>query len=341
MNLRRAARVCTVVKGAVAILVLCGLELACTAPAGSAPTTAPATGSVAPPPMTSATPLPRATEAPPLRAGIPTTSPGPTVALLLEVSKEVPVTGDDIVVTVSALVGNQQPSIASATVAFGDGTSASVRGSCANGGSSLLVHHAYRQPGTWVLRVTAATLCTVGLALDLSTVGVTVLAAASAASATWPTCRPDQLAGSGRVVGAGLGNVGAIVTLENRSTAACQLQGYPDLRLMAADGRTLPATVRDLTTTDDYLFPAIQPHRVSLAPGAFASFQIGYGDNPFGPEATAAYDVACPTVAAVAVLLPGMTASTIAPIAMAPCAGVLDVSALFAGRSWISFAPDG
>jgi hypothetical protein len=65
---------------------------------------------------------------------------------------------------------------------------------------------------------------------------------------------------SGTTIGAGLGHIGVLITLQNRSSASCQLTGYPGLQLLAPGGRRLPTSV---TQEEDYLFPAITPHRVA------------------------------------------------------------------------------
>jgi hypothetical protein len=66
LNLRRAASVCTVVKGAMPIVIVCGLVLACTAPASSRTTLRSSTPSppLATPAVTAVAPTPSATTTP-------------------------------------------------------------------------------------------------------------------------------------------------------------------------------------------------------------------------------------------------------------------------------------
>jgi hypothetical protein len=320
--------------GAVALLVA-----ACAAPSTTQVPSSPVAPSRLPSPANTARATPTTQHPHPLPSESPTPY-APAATVSVELSEQVPVTGDPITVTVSAESRGLVPvGLAAATVAFGDGSAASTSGPCTGGGSELHLRHAYQRPGSEDLRVTAATLCDATTAADISVTiaGVTVLPAAPAASASWPTCTTFQLHLAGTTIGAGLGHIGVLITLQNRSPASCQLTGYPGLQLLAPGGLRLPTTV---TREEDYLFPAILPHRVALAPGAYAAFDLGYLDNPFGPAANEPYAAACPTVAAAQVVLPSTHQYGTAVVEMTPCNGLLNVSPLFAGRTWISFPAD-
>jgi hypothetical protein len=162
-----------------------------------------------------------------------------------------------------------------------------------------------------------------------------VLPAAERASASWPPCAPNQLTITATGAGAGLGHVGKLFTLRNTSSGSCQLRGYPDLQLLASSGRRLPTTVIR-AVTGAYLFPAVVPHRVALQPGAVASFDLQYGDNPVGPAADDPDATACPAAAHVEVTVPNAGGHNLVRASMAPCGGQLVVSPVVPGAQWLA-----
>lgn len=169
--------------------------------------------------------------------------------------------------------------LAQATVAFGDGSSQSITASCAGRGSpALTVDHVYQTAGDFVVRVSAARFCNLAGEAELSPgdseAGYSqVLPAAPAGSQAWPPCSQAQLQISARLADAGLSNRELLFTLRNVSSSDCQMYGYPGLRLAAPDGQVLPVTV---DRGGAYLFPAVAPSLVGLAPGDLASFDVGY-----------------------------------------------------------------
>ena len=71
--------------------------------------------------------------------------------------------------------------------------------------------------------------------------------------------------------------------------------------------------------------------------GGYAAFNLGYGDNPFGPGTNEPYELACPSARWVRIVLPNTNQFGTASFAMAPCEGRMNVSAIFPGADWVSF----
>ena len=134
-------------------------------------------------------------------------------------------------------------------------------------------------------------------------------------------------------LGAATGNVGDVIRLQSRSAASCQLTGYPGLVLISPRGDEL-RTVARAAFDGSYLFPAVAARRVALAPGDYASFEIGYTDNTSGVGNSEPYSVACPSAAWLRVRLPGTHQYGTVTAPLAPCEGVIDVAPLVAGLGW-------
>jgi hypothetical protein len=100
---------------------------------------------------------------------------------------------------------------------------------------------------------------------------------------TYPPCLTDQLRLSLGRAGAASGSWGESGFLTNNSTAHCTLEGYPNLSLLNAAGRTVlkfgPGTA---TYT---LFDPARPRPVTLEPGVAAKFD--FSANDFNPIANA------------------------------------------------------
>jgi hypothetical protein len=266
--------------------------------------------------------------------------------LYFQTSEEVPFTGDVVTFTAQAsahpgFVGMLR--LASVTVSFGDGISASATQQCPGGGQApagkgLAVAHSYRRAGLYTAEVTAASICgeTGSPQLTGVSAAVRVLAAALAASASWPLCTAGGVRIADHGTGAGLGHVGVLFTVHNASATGCNLMGYPGLKLLASSGSALPTTVHD-AATGTYLFPAVAPHRVALRPGGYAEFELEYGDNPVGSQASEPYSTACPAASQADVTLPGASAGTVIAASMAPCGGDVWVSPVIPGRKLITF----
>jgi hypothetical protein len=276
-------------------------------------------------------------------AAPPSAAPG-TTQVYLSSSAPVPFTGEVVDLTVQASAGTpipQQHPVASATVSFGDGATATLQGRCAASSTTplspgLVFRHTYQRTGQVTPRLTAAAVCGESGRPDLAPgPSLRVLPAAPAASASWPQCSRNQIGITAAGTGAGLGHVGMLFTLRNTSAASCRLQGYPGLQLLGSSGQQLPTTVVR-AATGAYLFPAVAPHRVALAPGAAASFDLQYGDNPVGAQANEPYAQACPSASSAEVTLPDASDHSVVPVSMAPCGGQVLVSPIVPGSQWLS-----
>jgi hypothetical protein len=282
---------------------------------------------------------------PPAGAGAPASrAPGGTETAYLSTREPVPFTGDVVPLTVQASAGTgsqQWQRLASATVSFGDGAAATVRARCTGAAlpppsAGLVVRHAYQRAGLISPQLTAAAVCGQAGHPALSPgPALRVLPAAPAASASWPQCNRSQIGITATGTGAGLGHVGVLFTLRNTSPASCRLAGYPGLVLLAGNGQALPTTVVR-AVTGAYLFPPVVPHRVALPPGGIASFDLQYGDNPVGAQATEPYAQACPSATGAGVTLPNASGHSVVPVSMAPCGGRVLVSPVVPGSRWLS-----
>lgn len=264
----------------------------------------------------------------------------------LAASAPVPFTGDVVGLTAQASAGPGSPRwlrLASVTISFGDGAAGTASQACAGrhaapAAKGLTVGHAYSRAGVFTTRVTSATICGhVGQpALADVTQAVQVLPSAPAASASWPRCTRDEVQISGSGTGAALGHVGVLFTLHNTSAVGCQLFGYAGLGLLGPGGRPLPTTVHR-AVSGTYLFPAVVPHPVALAPGGYASFDLEYGDNPSGAQASEPYARACPAASQTEVTLPNAYDFSVARVDMAPCGGAVWISPVIPGRARLQF----
>ncbi len=321
-SLRRPSRIATVVAIVVAAIVASG----CTSVTPTVPI------STTPAPIASS-PLVLATAQPTIVAA----TPPPAFPVDLEIAPAPAFVGDHLTLTVTSFLNSVTPSppLSSATVDFGDGTSATGTGSCT---TEVRLSDTYRTAGDFQATLTAASACDPSASVDLSNVVamIHVFPAAPAASASWPVCTTFQLRLAGPYTGFGLGNVVTLITVRNISASSCTLTGYPGLVLIGAEGSFLPTHVRP-AITGAYMFPAIVPHRVALAPGGVASFMIGYGDNPFGPDANKPYNIACPPSVAVRVILPGTDEFGTARVSMRVCEGSVSVSPIVPGADGLRF----
>jgi hypothetical protein len=318
----------------------------------------PAAGSSRPGSAGSPTPMPASRPSPVAgdsRSPVPAAStsagsspPASGAVINLAASAPVPFTGDVVGLTVQASAGPGSPRwlrLASVTVSFGDGTAGTASQACAGrhpapAAKGLTVDHAYSRAGLFTTRVTSATICGQAGQPDLAYVmqGVQVLPSAPAASASWPQCTRGEVQVTDSGTGAGLGHVGVLFTLHNTSAAGCRLFGYPGLGLLGPGGQPLPTTV-NRAVSGTYLFPAVVPHWVALAPGGYASFDLEYGDNPWGAPASEPYAQACPAASQTEVTLPNAYDFSVVPADMAPCDGAVWVSPVIPARTWLQFPP--
>lgn len=295
----------------------------------------------------------------PTAAGLPSPAPGPAgtpavsataasaaasatgTVIYLTASEQVPFAGDVVTLTAQAAAGPGSARwlrLASVSVTFGDGSAGWASQGCTGPLRGLTIRHAYQRAGLFTTQATSARICDRAGRPDLTgvTSAMRVLPAAPAASASWPQCRRDQVRVAARGTGAALGHVGVLFTLRNVSRTSCRVLGYAGLRLLSRAGRRLPTTVHH-AASGTYLFPPVAPHRVALRPGAFAAFELEYGDNPVGPQASEPYAQACPAAAQAEVTWPGAGGSSVVAAAMAPCGGAVWISPLIPGRQWIAF----
>jgi Protein of unknown function (DUF4232) len=165
---------------------------------------------------------------------------------------------------------------------------------------------------------------------------IPVTSVAPTAIPDWPACTTTQLQLTEPWSGAGLGNAAVQITIQNTSTTGCTLKGYPDLAMVGHGGKRL-ATHVIRAIGGDYLFPAAAPDAVAIEPGQFASFMIGFTDNPYGPNADKPYDVACPPAVALRVILPSPRRVATTKVSMAPCNGDVRVSPIVPGPNGLRF----
>jgi hypothetical protein len=187
---------------------------------------------------------------------------------------------------------------------------------------------------TWrAITLAAATAAAVGA---LAGCGASAPTAAGAAPGS-SRCTRDEVRIADRAIGAALGHVGVLFTLHNTSAVSCRLFGYAGLELLGPRGRPLPTTVHR-AVSGTYLFPAVVPHWVALAPGGYAAFDLEYGDNPSGAQAGEPYSQACPAASHTEVTLPNAYDFSVVPAHMAPCGGAVWISPVIPGRAWLKFS---
>jgi Protein of unknown function (DUF4232) len=345
MNTWRVITLAAAVATAGGALAGCGVG----GPAAAGASSPAAAGSHSP--AAAGSPSPAASSRSPVPAARPRVVTGPLASaavINLAAGAPVPFTGDTVGLTVQAAAGPGSPRwlrLASVTVSFGDGTAGTASQACAGrhaapAAKGLTVDHAYSRAGLFTTQVTSATICGQAGQPDLAYVmqGVQVLPSAPAASASWPQCTRGEVQVSDSGSGAGLGHVGVLFTLHNTSAAGCRLFGYPGLGLLGPGGQPLPTTV-NRAVSGTYLFPAVVPHWVALAPGGYASFDLEYLDNPWGAQASEPYAQACPAASQTEVTLPNAYDFSVVPADMAPCGGAVWVSPVIPARTWLQFPP--
>jgi hypothetical protein len=272
----------------------------------------------------------------------PVASPSPQASaqgatVFLDTGDNVAFSGERVTLTVDAYTpADPLATVAvAATVDFGDGSVGTTGASCA---APATLKHVYQRGGTYDPKVIAVTTCGQSITADLTGASsiLRIFPTAPATSVSWPTCTTFQLRMTGRSIGAGMGNMADLIVLQNRSTTNCKLEGYPGLQLVVSDGRLLPTTVAP-PSAGAYSFPLVLPHRVALVPGTYASFELGWEDQPSGAGNNEPYAVACPSSEWVRVILPGTRQYGTAALPMGACGGRVDVSPLVPGSTGFSF----
>ena len=145
----------------------------------------------------------------------------------------------------------------------------------------------------------------------------------TATSTAGMPCGGQVLSGRLATSDAAAGHVHLVIALRNAGAVACTLEGYPLVALVGAGGKALPAHA---THDGDMAFPATTPAAVTLAPGAVASFDIGFGHVPGDGETS------CPEAQSLRVTPPGDTHAVTVAATADPCdSGRFAVSPLVAG----------
>jgi hypothetical protein len=141
------------------------------------------------------------------------------------------------------------------------------------------------------------------------------LPTAFAAHGASGTCTRAQLGVRQNGTQGTAGTIHGAWVFTNRSGTSCVLNGYPDLQLYGKAGRPIHTSVLE------DLAPA--PSEVTLAPGGSATFLSSYSDVSSGHP--------CPTSSVAQITAPGADASLFIPAELAPCGGIVHVSAVRAG----------
>lgn len=198
---------------------------------------------------------------------------------------------------------------------------------------SLPVSHRYARPGQHTIRIWARLGCGPDQPVQSGTAMVYAYRSAPPAAASWPRCQPGQLSAALGSLGAATGHVGVQVVLRNVSDIPCHLYGFPGLQLLNASGAALPTITH---WGGSFLFPALSPHLVGLAPGQKASFDLAYVDIPVG-NPPPSYQQACPAAATLAIIPPDDFTSLSTTAEISPCNGDLSVSPVVPGTTRIPF----
>ena len=157
---------------------------------------------------------------------------------------------------------------------------------------------------------------------------ILVPACESGSSTTPPgastTCRASQLGAARLGTAAAAGHIVVTYGLQNTSTGACTLFGYPGVQMVDRAGRALATQV---SHGGSYTFVGETPAAVALAPGVQASFFLGYSDVPAGNR------TGCAPSSRIDITPPGDTAAVMVADQIAPCGGAVTVSPVHAGTA--------
>jgi hypothetical protein len=159
------------------------------------------------------------------------------------------------------------------------------------------------------------------LPIALAALTLAVIAVSATAATPMPTCKATQLRLRATAYGEAGGQFLQTFTFTNTDQSACQLVGWPTLRLLDPSGKTEPApTIRVVQGQ-----PGTRPfHTVVVQPGSAAAFDI------FGADFDAMANRACPKTHGFSLAPPGVVPS---PVAVAvPFCGPFYVAPIVAGR---------
>lgn len=121
----------------------------------------------------------------------------------------------------------------------------------------------------------AARVSTLGLLLG----ALIAIAPASALAAS--QCKTNQLSARTTGAQAGLGHIGFVLVLTNRSSTNCMTGGYLGLERLGADRRPIAT---HLHRGSGYLFPSPAPLTLVVPPGHSVSAGVEWLDGPVGSE---------------------------------------------------------
>lgn len=134
-------------------------------------------------------------------------------------------------------------------------------------------------------------------------------------------CRGPQLKLSTEGGDAGAGNRVTNIGIQNISSTACSLTGYPGVVLQDRQGRNLTA-INSEQSPGSYFTAGQAPAPVTLAPQSKAAFELAWSVVPNEAQG----QTSCPNVARIRVTAPGDTSAASLNLAFAPCGGRVRVS---------------
>lgn len=126
---------------------------------------------------------------------------------------------------------------------------------------------------------------------------------------------------------AGAGNRFATLSLQNVSSQACYLSGWPGVTLVNATGQNLVG-VRADQERGPYLAEDAEPPRVTLAPQGKAWFDLAWNVIPREDQG----QTTCPEAARVRATAPGDTAAIALEMPLTPCGGRIRVGPIRADQ---------
>lgn len=176
----------------------------------------------------------------------------------------------------------------------------------------------------------AAAPSTATSATATATAPATTTATITAATTT-PTyvagapCAASQLTLTATPEGAASGHVVTLYHFTNASGVTCSLRGYPNARLLDAQGQSLPIKVEQVAQA--YTWKTTPVTTIALAPGGSAWFRAQTSDM------TIQSGVTCPVAAQTIITPPGMTTGFTSSINLSTCDGVVYISPLVADPS--------
>jgi len=134
----------------------------------------------------------------------------------------------------------------------------------------------------------------------------------TAAQAGPPACVSSQLAVELGQGGGAAGSVGMVVSFKNTSNATCSLYGYPGMQMLDSGGHPIATEVIRGTSTT---VPSVPEQVVDVAPGAEASFDLGF------PDGTGYGGAVCPTSTEVEFTPPNAVQPITVPLQIQPYGG--------------------